>query len=143
MFIATAVVVMVVGPAVAATNVSRPELGATPERVGLDYQDVTLETSDGVSLAAWYVPSANRAAIVLLHGAGSTRSNVLDQAAVLAEAGFGVLMVDARGHGDSGGHAMDFGWHGDADITAATAYLARARRRRPPSHRRGRHVDGR
>jgi uncharacterized protein len=33
-------------------------------------------------------------------------------------------MVDARGHGDSGGRAMDFGWHGDDDIAAATAYLA-------------------
>src|SRR5690606_29218420 len=45
-------------------------------------------------------------------------------AAVLAGAGYGVLMIDARGHGDSGGRAMDFGWHGDADIVAATAFLA-------------------
>ena len=60
---------------------------------------------------------------MLLHGAGSTRSDVLDEAAVLSEAGFGVLMVDARGHGESGGRAMDFGWHGDADIEAATSYL--------------------
>jgi fermentation-respiration switch protein FrsA (DUF1100 family) len=114
----------VVGPAVAATNVPRPELGATPASVDLTFQDVTLRTSDGVSLAAWYVPSTNRAAVVLLHGAGSTRSNVLDWAAVLAGDGFGVLMVDARGHGDSGGRAMDFGWYGDADVAAATAYLA-------------------
>lgn len=56
--------------------------------------------------------------------AGSTRSNVLDEAAVLARHGFGVLMVDARGHGDSGGRAMDFGWHGDADIGAAVRFLA-------------------
>ena len=77
-----------------------------------------------MSLAGWYVPSANGAAVVLLHGAGSTRSDVLPQAAVLARAGFGVLLVDARGHGGSGGRAMDFGWHGDADIAAATDYLA-------------------
>jgi dienelactone hydrolase len=43
---------------------------------------------------------------------------------VLARHGFGVLLIDARGHGGSGGRAMDFGWHGDADIAAATAYLA-------------------
>ena len=114
----------VVGPAVAATNVPRPHIGDTPADVGLAYEGVTLHTEDGVSLAGWYVPSANRAAVVLLHGAGSTRSDVLPQAAVLVDAGFGVLMVDARGHGDSGGRAMDFGWHGDADIAAATAYLA-------------------
>jgi dienelactone hydrolase len=33
-------------------------------------------------------------------------------------------MIDARGHGQSDGRAMDFGWHGDADIAAATAFLA-------------------
>jgi dienelactone hydrolase len=48
----------------------------------------------------------------------------LDHAVVLNDAGFGVLLVDTRGHGGSGGRAMDFGWHGDADIAAATAYLS-------------------
>lgn len=122
--VVTALVVFVVSPAVAATNVPRPEIGAGPSSLGLAYEDVTLQTADAVPLAAWYIPSGNRAAVVVLHGAGSTRSNVLPQAAVLAHAGFGVLMVDARGHGDSGGRAMDFGWHGDADLAAATAYLA-------------------
>jgi dienelactone hydrolase len=123
-FVATGAVVFVIGPAVAATNVPRPEIGATPSDVGLVYEDLALRTGDGVTLAAWYVPSSTPAAVVLLHGAGSTRSDVLDEAAVLARAGFGVLMVDARGHGDSGGRAMDFGWHGDADVAAATTYLA-------------------
>jgi dienelactone hydrolase len=123
MAVAVVMVTFVVGQAVAATNVPRPGIGATPANVELEYLDVTLRTADGVELAAWYVPSTNRAAVVLLHGAGSTRSNVLSEAAVLAEAGFGVLMVDARGHGDSDGRAMDFGWHGDADVAAATAYL--------------------
>ena len=47
-------------------------------------------------------PSSNGAAVVLLHGAASTRTAVLDQAAVLAEHGYGVLLDDARGHGRSG-----------------------------------------
>jgi dienelactone hydrolase len=122
--VATGLVVLTVSPAVAATNVPRPAVGSSPASVDLAYQEVTLRTSDGVSLAGWYVPSSNRAAVVLLHGAGSTRSDVLPQAAVLARAGFGVLLIDARGHGDSDGRAMDFGWHGDADIAAATSYLA-------------------
>jgi pimeloyl-ACP methyl ester carboxylesterase len=125
--VAVAMVTFVVGVAVMATNVPRPGIGATPASVGLGYTDVTLRTADGVDLAAWYVPSANGAAVVLLHGAGSTRSNVLDEAEVLAEAGFGVLLVDARGHGESDGRAMDFGWFGDADIAAATAHLAARR----------------
>jgi len=121
---ALAVVSFVVGPAIASTNVPRPEIGATPVQVGLAYEEVSLRTDDGVTLAAWYVPTDNGAAVVLRHGAGSTRSDVLDEAAVLAGGGFGVLLVDARGHGGSGGRAMDFGWHGDADIAAATDHLS-------------------
>jgi len=123
--VATAVVLFVVSPSVMATNVPRPEISETPSSEGLDYQAVTLTTSDGVELAAWYLPSRNRAAIVLRHGAGSTRSNGLDHAAVLVRHGFGVLLVDARGHGESDGRAMDFGWYGDVDITAAVEWLTR------------------
>jgi fermentation-respiration switch protein FrsA (DUF1100 family) len=123
-FLAVALVAYVVGPAVAATNVPRPRLDASPDSVGLRYEDARLTTDDGVALAGWYVPSTNRAAVVLLHGAGSTRSDVLQHAVVLARHGFGVLMIDARGHGESGGRAMDFGWHGDEDVAAATAFLA-------------------
>ena len=65
----------------------------------------------------------NHAAVVLLHGAGSTRSSVLDHAVVLANHGYGVLLFDARGHGRSGGRAMDFGWYGDKDVTAAVSFL--------------------
>jgi pimeloyl-ACP methyl ester carboxylesterase len=61
--------------------------------------------------------------VVLLHGAGETRAATLPQAEVLAAHGYGVLMVDARGHGDSGGRGMDLGWHGDADVRAALDFL--------------------
>jgi dienelactone hydrolase len=112
-------------PAVMATNVPPIALGDdTPAAHGLDAVDVTYRSADGVLLAAWYVPSRDGAAVVLRHGAGSTRTAVLAHAAVLASHGYGVLLTDARGHGDSGGRAMELGWHGDADIAAAVTYLA-------------------
>ncbi len=114
----------IVAPAVAATNVPPSEITATPADLGLDHENVTLTTVDGVELAAWYIPSTSSAAVVMMHGAGSTRSDVLDQAAVLHRNGFATLLIDARGHGDSDGTAMDFGWFGDLDIGAGTAYLA-------------------
>ena len=116
--------VATVGPAVAATNVVPTDVGPTPESVGLEHRSVTLTTADGVPLAAWYVEGTRGAGVLVRHGAGSTRSAVLDQAAAIAEAGYSVLLVDARGHGDSGGTAMDFGWSGDLDLAAGTAYLA-------------------
>ena len=118
------VVLSSVGIAVAATNVPQTSLGdATPTDFGLDYRDVTFPATDGVQLSGWYVPSRNGDAVVLLHGSGSTRSAVLDHAAVLARAGYGVLLFDARGHGESDGRAMDFGWYGDRDVNGAVRFL--------------------
>ncbi len=112
--------------AVFATNVPRPSLGReTPADRGLRYLDAAFVTSDGVTLSGWYLPSTNGAAVVLLHGASSTRSAVLDQAVALARHGYGVLLFDARGMGRSGGRAMNFGWYGDRDVSAAVDYLAR------------------
>ena len=114
----------VLAPAVALTNVPPTAVGsATPADRGLSHEDVEFATPDGVRLSGWYIPSRNRAAVVLLHGAGSTRSAVLSHAEVLADAGFGVLLFDARGHGRSGGTAMDAGWHGNADLAGAMAFL--------------------
>jgi uncharacterized protein len=111
--------------AMAATNVPTTSLGPqTPADRGLSYRDVRFPATDGVSLSGWYVPGINGAAVVLLHGAGSTRTDVLDHAAVLADHGFGVLLFDARGHGRSAGRAMDFGWFGDEDVGGAVSFLA-------------------
>jgi uncharacterized protein len=117
--------------AVYAVNVPRGAIAeTTPADRGLAYEDVTLTTSDGVALAAWYVPPSGTpsrdAAVVLLHGAGpsSNRTSVLDEAVVLAANGYGVLLLDVRGHGRSEGNAMDWGWHGNDDIAPAVDYLA-------------------
>jgi fermentation-respiration switch protein FrsA (DUF1100 family) len=102
----------------------RSALGSTtPARYGLAYTDVTFMTTDHVRLSAWYIRSTNRAAVVLMPGAGSVRTGVLAQAAVLARDGYGALLFDPRGQGRSGGRAMDIGWYGDRDLGAAVAYL--------------------
>lgn len=113
------------GQAVAAAYAPRPELGErTPADLGVAFSDVTFPSSDGVELAGWYVPTRNGAAVALMHGAGSTRSGELEHAAVLAEHGYGVLLFDARGHGESEGPSMDFGWYGEADASGAVDFLA-------------------
>jgi dienelactone hydrolase len=119
-----AVSLMTLGQALAASWVPRTEVGRRPADLGLSADDVRLHTSDGVALAAWYVPPRNGAAVVVAHGAGSTRSSVLDHATVLVDHGYGILALDARGHGESDGRAMDLGWWGDEDIGAAVDFLA-------------------
>jgi pimeloyl-ACP methyl ester carboxylesterase len=109
---------------VAATNVPRQSLGnETPSDRGLAYVDAAFVTSDNVRLSGWYIPTTNGAAVAMVPGASSTRSNVLDEATVLAHHGYGVLLFDPRGMGRSGGRAMNFGWYGDRDIEAAVDFL--------------------
>lgn len=96
----------------------------TPENSGRPYRDVIVPTEDGARLSAWYLPSSNGAAVVALHGSGQTRSGVLEHAVRLAEPGYGVLALDARGHGRSGGVAMDWGWYGTLDVRAGVSFLA-------------------
>jgi pimeloyl-ACP methyl ester carboxylesterase len=107
--------------ALAATHPPHPALDAvTPE--GADV--VEMATDDGVTLEGWYFPSRNGAAVVLRHGAGSTRADALAHAEALVEAGYGVLVADARGHGGSSGRGMDLGWYGELDTRAAVDLLA-------------------
>lgn len=59
-------------------------------------------------LGAWYAPGQNGASIVLCHGAGGDRSQLLPEARALAQEGFAVLMFDWPGHGTSTGPVT---WH--------------------------------
>ena len=44
---------------------------------------------------------------------------------MLARHGYGVLLFDRRGEGDSDGEPNGWGWGGEADVKAAIAYLQR------------------
>lgn len=84
-----------------------------------EYQSVTLTTSDGLELAGWYVPSQNRAAVIAIPG----RDGPQAAARVLARHGYGVLLFDRRGEGESEGEPNASGWGGTRDVAAALAFL--------------------
>lgn len=66
---------------------------------------VTIQTADGVSLAGDFYPSAEESAplIIALHMLNSNRSAYAPIIPDLQAAGYAMLNVDLRGHGDSGG----------------------------------------
>lgn len=94
----------------------------TPADHGLAYENVSIP-SDEVVLSGWYIPSQNGAAIILLHGLGGTRLSMLDRATILADAGYGVLLYDMRGHGETEHPYRTVGWEDTKDVAAAVAYL--------------------
>ena len=71
------------------------------------------------------MPSRNGGAIVLVHGGGGDRQGTIRHARMLANAGYGVLLYDARGRGESAGHENAFGWQWDRDVHGAVSYLTR------------------
>ena len=97
----------------------------TPTNLGVTYEDVTLTSQDGVKLAGWYIPSRNKAAVILLHGHSGNRLGVIHQAEALLKAGYGILMYDLRAHGSSEGHRFARGQSSVDDLLAAVAFLSK------------------
>lgn len=113
-------VLLPLGIAIYAASSASAEVGPPPD----GFAELTLTTSDGVPLAAWYTPTQNGAAVVLIHGSGGSREDIRQHAAILAGNGFGVLAFDGRGAGESGGRSNRYGWNGTRDVGAAVEYLA-------------------
>jgi uncharacterized protein len=89
--------------------------------LGVGYENVSFRTSDGLRLAGWYVPSKNGAAVIVLPASG--RSGPQAHARILVRHGYGVLIFDPRGTGESEGDP--YRWGGERDVKAAIAYLQR------------------
>ena len=106
------------------TNAPRPPAAGAATLGYAGARDVSFRASDGVRLAGWYVPGRNGAAVILLHGSHGTRSDTLAHLRLLAAAGYGVLAIDARGHGQSAGETNALGWNGARDIAGAVTFLA-------------------
>ncbi len=106
--------------AVAAIVPDHSSAGEPPQ----GFQEITVETEDGIALAGWYAEPENGAVIILVHGAGSGRNSVRSHAVMLHENGFGVLALNISGYGDSEGAINRLGWTGTNDIGAAVNFLS-------------------
>src|SRR5436190_6788426 len=98
----------------------REPIGPPP---GAGYQDVAFRSSDGLRLAGWYHPSRNGAAILLVHGGNGDRQGPSDHARMLVRHGYGVLLYDSRGRGESEGAPNSYGWDWHKDVAGALDFL--------------------
>jgi dipeptidyl aminopeptidase/acylaminoacyl peptidase len=89
---------------------------------GLDsVRDVEF-SAQGMRLKGWYAPAKNGRGILFAHGAGGDRTALLPEARALSSLGFGVLLFDWPGHGDSTGQSH---WNAGerASLEAAVDWL--------------------
>jgi pimeloyl-ACP methyl ester carboxylesterase len=104
-------------------HTSRSPLLRTPADEGLEFQDLTYPSSDGVPLEAWFIPRRDSAKLVVsMHAFGfnrygfpahlepwrsafgpgnDTEINFIQDYRILHDAGYNVLAFDFRNHGRS------------------------------------------
>jgi alpha-beta hydrolase superfamily lysophospholipase len=75
-------------------------------------EDFNVTARDGVLLRGWKVRTAqpNGDWVLLFHGVADNRIGVLEHALILLPAGYNVVMMDARSHGESDGSMATYGW---------------------------------
>ncbi|MBN1565756.1 MAG: alpha/beta fold hydrolase [Anaerolineae bacterium] len=118
------ITVLLINAASRPLHPARIAIAETPHDYGInDYQEVEFTTGDGVTLRGWYIPSQNEAVIILVHGYSSNRTYLLPEAALLVEQGFGALLFDLRGQGESDTATVTLGDHERRDLRAALAFV--------------------
>jgi len=100
-------------------------LTMTPIDVGMDYQDVSIKTADGVTLHGWFIVGRSSQVLLFFHGNAGNISHRLDSIRQFQNLGLSVLIIDYRGYGQSGGRTTERGIYCDAD--AAWRYLTENR----------------
>ncbi len=96
-----------------------------PADIGLTYQDVSIETTDGVTLHGWFIAGQSSQVLLFFHGNAGNISHRLDSIRQFHSLGLSILIIDYRGYGQSAGRTTEMGMYRDAD--AAWRYLIESR----------------
>ena len=81
-----------------------PLTGTTPKNYGLQFQDVSFPSADGVTLAGWWIqhPSQDHPVLLYCHGNADCVSQLAEVSKIFYDFGFDELIFDYRNYGGSG-----------------------------------------
>ena len=102
------------------------EADASFAHVRAHREDFPISAPDGALLSGWKVrpEKPNGAWVLLFHGVADNRVGTIGQSEILLAAGYGVVMMDQRAHGESGGEMATYGWLERDDTRAVIDALA-------------------
>lgn len=91
--------------------------------VGLQFEELTLTTTNGAQIVCWYIPASTPTQLTILfcHGNGGDMGNCIDSISTFHNMGLNILIFDYQGYGKSSGHPTEANTYIDAD--AAWKYL--------------------
>ena len=96
---------------------------ATPDSIGLSYENVFFTTTDGVRLNGWFIPGPDPSKMVIyFHGNGGNIGHRVEKLRLMHdELGLSIFIFDYRQYGRSGGSVTEEGTYRDAE--AALQYV--------------------
>jgi len=99
-------------------------LAATPQNIGLPFEDIFFQTDDDVKVHGWLIkaPSA-KTTLIFFHGNAGNIGDRLGKIDLFHRMGLNIFIIDYRGYGKSEGHPSEKGLYSDA--TAAYDHLVR------------------
>ena len=101
-------------------------LSQTPAEWGLAYEDVFLDSDDGIRLHGWYIPRhGSKQTLLFFHGNAGNISHRRTSVEIFHRLGLNVFIVDYRGYGKSQGKPDEKGLYTDARM--AWRYLTHER----------------
>ncbi|MBL7069283.1 MAG: alpha/beta hydrolase [Candidatus Omnitrophica bacterium] len=105
------------------THPRRYITSVTPQDLNLNFEDLSLTTSDGIDLAAWLIPNKDSDAVIIVcHGYPADKGDVLQFASFLKD-DYNLFFFDFRCMGKSGGTYSTIGDKERLDLAAAITYL--------------------
>ena len=99
------------------------DAAAAARRAVPGLETIAFQTSDGMTLRGWYFAGDRRSVVILVHGGGGNRLQLFPDAQVLARHGYGFLLYDSRGHGESDGDLASWGDREQQDVVAALDFV--------------------
>ena len=103
------------------------DLVTTPAAINLEYDDVTITSSNGNRVHGWYLPHpAPRGHLLFFHGNGGNISHRLDSLDIFHRLGLAILIIDYQGYGQSTGKPSERATYDDA--LAARNYLLKEKK---------------
>lgn len=96
------------------------------EQPAFPFETVSLKTSSGLNIEAWYsaTDSLAKGTVLFFHGITSQKSILLDEAGEFRYWGYNVMLVDFRGHGNSEGNTSTIGMVESEEVKLAYDFIS-------------------